>query len=98
MKRKEVIRLVGEGGHGCNARFARRINDAVKELWAVEGLEAAQKPNALTTNVVWHWSNRLYAEPLPAEYVRPAVHAARALGVDLDQHDLRPDIYGQAAA
>ena len=98
MNRLAVINTVGGSGHGRNAKFARRINDAVKELWAVEGLEAAQKPNALTTNIAWHWSNRLYAEPLPAEYVRPAVHAARALGVDLDQHDLRPDIYGQAAA
>ncbi|WP_045860337.1 helix-turn-helix domain-containing protein [Teredinibacter purpureus] len=100
MDRLRVIGIVGGEGHGRNARFARRVNEAIDLLWLAEGLAVSSKPVPLAVNVIWGWANdpKLKEKPLPAEYVRPAVRAAKILGVELGPHDLRPDVYGQPLA
>lgn len=71
--------------------FCEQVNIEINDIF-VE-LPVSFKPVPLNIKTLTGWVNRNKCRLPPAEYVRPIVHAARAAGVDIDEHKLRPDLY-----
>lgn len=91
---EQVVDMVAGGGHGKQVRFKNAVNAALDAIWQAEGLQPELKPAPLSQVTVWSWLNRRQDRLVPPEYVRAVVYAARAAGVDLNESEVRPDIYG----
>lgn len=78
------------------AEFVCAVNAALDQMILSGTYCEVCPPPRLRAVTVQSWINRGRSTLPPAEYVRPMVMAARAAGVDVDEHELRPDIYPYA--
>lgn len=90
MKKQDLRDLISR--FGGRAVFCEMLNEAIDQLYFSESAGAI-KATYIYSDRVSKWLHRQKKPIPPAEYVRPIVHAARAAGIAIDEHKLRPDLY-----